>query len=384
MPCFKLALTVILTLAACSKAKSIGELFSSTPELRNFTSIASMYPDFVTTLSGASNITVLAPNNKAVFNNMKIMPPGTRNNAEHIKSLLAYHVLNGTYRVADFRNEPELLPTLLTAKKSANITAGEPQVVKAILMDDHVAVYSGLNKVSMVSRANINFAGGVVHIIDSVLALPVNVSMTAIASNLTAFVGALASANLADTVNTLSGVTIFAPSNAAFQAIGNLVGGLSNEQLASILSYHVVHSRAFSVDLTNSQRLRTAQGGEITIRIDDGNVYANGAKVISADIITNNGVIHVVNGVLNPNATNDEPDTGASTQAPAFPSATGSSNVPFTSGVPTPTGSGMAASFPSDTPSGTGRQPNAAASITSNVIIAAAGASLTFAAGMMV
>lgn len=50
------------------------------------------------------------------------------------------------------------------------------------------------------------------------------------------------------------------------------------------------------MDLTNSQRLKTAQGGEITIRIDDGNVYANGAKVINANIITNNGVIHVVDG----------------------------------------------------------------------------------------
>lgn len=143
----------ITTLAAFSKAKSIGELFSSTPELSNFTSIASMFPDFVTTLSGASNITVLAPNNKAVFNNMKIMPAGTRNNVEHIKSLLVYHVLNVTYRIGDFWNEPELLPTFLTAKKYANITAGEPQVVKAILMGDHAGVYSGLNKVSMVSRA---------------------------------------------------------------------------------------------------------------------------------------------------------------------------------------------------------------------------------------
>lgn len=50
------------------------------------------------------------------------------------------------------------------------------------------------------------------------------------------------------------------------------------------------------MDLTNSQRLKTTQGGEITIRIEDGNVYANGAKVIGADIITNNGVIHVVDG----------------------------------------------------------------------------------------
>ena len=153
MPCFKPALTVILTVAAFSKAKSIGELFSSTPELSNFTSIASMYPDFVTTLSGVSGITVLAPNNKAVFNNMKIMPAGARNNVEHIKSLLVYHVLNGTYRVGDFGDEPEFLTTLLTAKKYANATAGEPQVVKAVLMDDHAAVYSGLNRVSMVSRA---------------------------------------------------------------------------------------------------------------------------------------------------------------------------------------------------------------------------------------
>ena len=64
-----------------------------------------------------------------------------------------------------------------------------------------------------------------------------NVSTTAIALNLTAFAGALGRANLADTVNTLSRATIFAPSNAAFQAIGNLVGGLSNEQLATILTY---------------------------------------------------------------------------------------------------------------------------------------------------
>jgi len=60
--------------------------------------------------------------------------------------------------------------------------------------------------------------------------------MTAIALNLTAFAGALVSANLTRTVNTLSGATIFAPSNPAFQAIGNLAGGLSGEQLASILT----------------------------------------------------------------------------------------------------------------------------------------------------
>ena len=87
---------------------------------------------------------------------------------------------------------------------------------------------------------------------------------------------------------------------------------------------------------------------------------------------------------MNPNATNYERNTGASAQGPAFPSATGSSDVPFTSGVPTPTGSGMVTSSQPVTPSRTGRQSNGAGPITGDVVIAVAGAGLAFAAGMMV
>ncbi|RPA89864.1 Fasciclin-domain-containing protein [Choiromyces venosus 120613-1] len=381
---FKPSLTLLLTLAAGSTAQSIVDLLEGTPELSNLTSIAVMYPDLITTLSGASNITILAPNNKAFSDAMKMMPAAMAKNTEYIRSLLTYHVLNGTYRAVGFGDDSRFLPTLLTDKKFANLTAGDSQVVKAILMDDHASVYSGLNKTSMVSRADTYFTGGVVHIIDSVLTLPMNVSTTAIAANLTAVAGALAQANLVTTVDTLTSITVFAPSNPAFQAIGNLVGGLSNKQLASILTYHVVPDRAFTSDLTNNQKLRTIQGEELTIRLDDGDVYVNGAKVVASDVITNNGVVHVIDGVLNPNATNDEPDTGASTQAPAFPSATGSSDVPFTSGVLTPTGSRINTSSPSATSSGTGAQPNSAGSITGNVVIAVIGAALAFAAGIMV
>ncbi|KAG0640012.1 FAS1 domain-containing protein [Tuber brumale] len=370
-------LAVLFVLAAGSTAQSIVEVLLNTPEASNFTFLVSKYSDFTASLSVTSNITVLAPNDKALASTMKMLSTETGNHTEHIKSLLAYHVLNGTYRTADFGDKPGFLPTLLTNKEWANITAGESQVVKGILMGDHAALYSGLNKASMVSRADIKFTSGVVHIIDNVLTLPMNVSTTAIALNLTAVAGALTKANLVDTLDTLSGVTIFVPSNAAFQAIGNLAGGLSSEQLASILNYHVVPARAFTVDLKNGQKLRTAQSGEITIQINNGDVYANGAKVIVSDVITNNGVIHVIDGVLNPSATDDQPDTSASTQAPAFPSATGSSDVPFTSLVPTLTSSGMATSSPTTT-------PNAADSITGNVVVAVVGAALVVVAGMVV
>ncbi|CUS10353.1 unnamed protein product [Tuber aestivum] len=376
MPCLT-SLTLLFTLAAGCIAQSINELLSGVPELSNFTSLALTDPGFIATLSGASNITILAPNNQA----LKAVPAYITDHADHVRALLDYHVLNGTYRSGDFGDEPKFWPTLLTHPHFVNLTVGEKQVVKAARMGDHGTVYSGLDRPAMVSRADMNFNGGLVHIIDSALVLPANVSTTAISSNLTAVAGALVTSNLAHTVNALSGITIFAPSNGAFQAIGNLVGRLSPEELASILNYHVVPVRAFTVDLTNNQKLETAQGGEITVRTSNGDVYVNGAKVITTNIITNNGVIHIIDGVLNPNATDDEPDTGASTQAPAFPSATGSSDVPFTSGVPTPTASGIATSSPT---SGTGGQPNAAASITGSAVIAVIGAVLALAASMVV
>lgn len=53
---------------------------------------------------------------------------------------------------------------------------------------------------------------------------------------------------------------------------------------------------AFSSDLRDDQELTTLQGGRLTIRTEDGEVYVNGARVILADVITSNGVVHVIDG----------------------------------------------------------------------------------------
>lgn len=84
---------------------------------------------------------------------------------------------------------------------------------------------------------DVTFDGGVVHVIDEVLTLPMNVSTTAVAANLTAVAGALTRANLVNAVDMMQSVTVFAPSNAAFQAIGNLLPGLDMEALTSILTW---------------------------------------------------------------------------------------------------------------------------------------------------
>ena len=132
------------------------------------------------------------------------------------------------------------------------------------------------------------------HIIDTVLTLPPNVSTTAVASNLTALVGALKSVNLVNTLDSARDLTIFAPNNAAFQKIGSALGSLTTDQVSQILGYHVVNGTvAYSSTLKN-QTIKSSTGQDLKITIENGNVFVNSAKVVNPDILVANGVVHVI------------------------------------------------------------------------------------------
>jgi len=142
------------------------------------------------------------------------------------------------------------------------------------------------------------FTGGVLHIIDTVLTLPLDPGFSAIDSNLTALAGALTDTNLLSTVDTLRDITIFAPSNTAFQNIGSATGSLSTAQLSSILEYHVINNTVgYSTLLTEglaNQSLPTVSGASVNVLVEDGKVFVNSAQVIITDIIVSNGVMHVL------------------------------------------------------------------------------------------
>lgn len=111
----------------------------------------------------------------------------------------------------------------------------------------------------------------------------------------------------ADLVETLSGkgpFTVFAPTNDAFAALpkGTLEELLKPEnkhELQEILTYHVVSGAIDSKSL-KSGPLKTVEGEEVNVKVENGQVTVNGAKVITADIKASNGVIHVIDGVLHP------------------------------------------------------------------------------------
>ncbi len=162
-------------------------------------------------------------------------------------------------------------------------------------------------------------------------------STTAIAGNLTSLVGAVTRAELVEAVDTTPDVTIFAPSNAAFQSIGSALGNISNEDLTSVLTYHVVGGTVGYSSMLANTTLTTLNGADVTISVIDGEVFVNSAKVITPDVLVANGVVHVIDNVLNPANATATPDATMSTQMPAFSGASSATDVPFTSGVPTPT-----------------------------------------------
>lgn len=111
----------------------------------------------------------------------------------------------------------------------------------------------------------------------------------------------------AELVQTLSGngpFTVFAPTDEAFEKLpaGTLDKLLDNKQeLAKILTYHVVPGKVMSKDITDGLVAKTVQGATVTVSTKNG-VQVNGANVVTADIEASNGVIHVIDAVLLPSS----------------------------------------------------------------------------------
>ncbi|KAK5654404.1 hypothetical protein OQA88_7314 [Cercophora sp. LCS_1] len=338
-----------LGLAACVSAQAITEvLAANSATLSTLTSLLQTVPEVAQALSAAQNVTILAPSNDAFARLMARNPRSAEltRNPRLLAGVLQYHVLQGTFRAQDFQIVPKFPATLLSAP-FANVTGG--QRVGLVFVNNTVQVFSGYKQTAQVVTADVPFNGGVVHIIDQVLTVPANPAQTAINTGLTSLAGALTNAGLANGINDLTDVTIFAPTNDAFEAIGSAAGTLSQQQLANILAYHVLGQQVrFSTDLIaagNPATFATAQGTNITLRRENGALFVNSARVLIQDIPTTNGVVHVIDNVLNPSNATAAPDTAASTQAPAFSGVTSVIDSPFTQGV-VPTATFVPANIP--------------------------------------
>lgn len=131
------------------------------------------------------------------------------------------------------------------------------------------------------------------------------VTTAVVADDFTTLVAAVAAADLVDTLMGEGPFTVFAPTDAAFAALpSGTLGTLLEEEgrgtLTTILTYHVVPGKVMAADLAGAvTTVETAAGIEITIDGTDG-VKIGDVSVVTADVETSNGVIHIVDGVLLP------------------------------------------------------------------------------------
>ncbi len=235
--------------------------------------------DLVSTLKGDGPFTVFAPTDEA-FAKLGI-DIGMLSN-EELTGILLYHVVAANVMSTDLANG--FVQTAGGYSIEVNLDAGVKINTASVIQADVVAT------------------NGVIHVIDEVLMPPsediVDKAISFNPGEFNTLVNAVVQADLVSTLKSDGPFTVFAPTDAAFEALGVDLASLSNEDLTNILLYHVVPASVFSSDLTEGS-VQTANGSTVNVSLDGG-VKINDSNVVIANVQTTNGVIHVIDQVLIP------------------------------------------------------------------------------------
>ena len=132
------------------------------------------------------------------------------------------------------------------------------------------------------------------------------VDTAAASDQFSTLVAAVKAAGLVETLKGEGPFTVFAPTNDAFAAlpagtVENLLKPENKDKLVAVLTYHVIPGKVMSADISGKMAdVATVQGSSLSIDATSG-VKVDNASVTTADIITSNGVIHVIDQVVLPN-----------------------------------------------------------------------------------
>ena len=139
-------------------------------------------------------------------------------------------------------------------------------------------------------------------------AQPKDIVDTAIgAGSFNTLVAAVKAAGLVETLKGAGPFTVFAPTDEAFAklpagTVESLLKPENKDQLVAVLTYHVVPGKVMAADVVKLTEAPTVQGSKAKVKVVDGAVMIDGAKVVKTDIVTSNGVIHVIDAVILPPA----------------------------------------------------------------------------------
>jgi transforming growth factor-beta-induced protein len=258
----------------------------------NFTILAQALEtaNLVETLSGAGPFTVFAPTDAAFEAALLALDISSDELLARpdLATILTYHVLGGAVESAAL--EPVQVVSTV-AELSAVVTKDENGVK--------------INGKATVTTPDLIASNGVIHVVDAVI-LPASILELAVAypdfETLAAAAAAVPDVEAA--LATPGPFTVFAPTDAAFEAAITADNTtpedlLARDDLGAILQYYALAGKILAADVTAGD-LSTLQGDTVAITVSDDGVKVNEANVVITDIIGTNGVIHVIDDVLNP------------------------------------------------------------------------------------
>jgi len=305
-----------------TSSNSIVDVAQSTDNLSNLVSLIVVAdPSIADALSSPGNYTVFAPSNLAFQNlfdsfNVDATALGVLDDTTGIlTTVLKYHVVQGVYESSDIVDGLE-------------VTTLQGEDVTLNLSDDSATGFA-VNNIEILA-ADVFADNGVVHVINGVL-VPrelaaeeepdveetssnsiVDVAQrTDDLSNLVSLI-VVADPSIADVLSSPGNYTVFAPSNLSFQKLfdnfdvdATALGVLDNTTgiLSTILKYHVVQGVYESSDIVDGLEVTTLQGEDVILNFSDDSATGfavNNIEILAADVFADNGVVHVINGVLVP------------------------------------------------------------------------------------
>ena len=291
------ALVASATLPCASAQDSIVDIALGDPDFSTLVAALNA-TDLVDALSGDGPFTVFAPTNAAFADDVGQETLDLLLTDEwkaHLTGILLYHVVEGNVTSDMLALGPvttllEDLPYTLLEGSDLEVTSLDPPEINGF----------------EVSTPDIVASNGIIHVMDDVLLPPFMLSDivdTAINANFSTLVDLVSEAGLVDALQG-PGLTVFAPTNEAFEALGqNTTDSLllpeNRQMLIDILSYHVVPQIVLSDQLVDGAMVDTLLENA-TLAVSTNPAQVNGVDIVTADILTSNGVIHVVDQVLLP------------------------------------------------------------------------------------
>jgi transforming growth factor-beta-induced protein len=235
----------------------------------------------VTALKGAGPFTVFAPTD-AAFEAFEAANPGVLAglDKDELTAILTYHVVAGAAVRSSALKDGQIVTTLNGSPALIRTASG------ATIAD------------AKVTTADVTASNGVIHVIDRIILPPGDdIVETAIAAgSFDTLAAALTAAGLVDDLQAKGPFTVFAPTDAAFAELAAVPSG---DALRDVLLYHVVSGAVGSGDLVAGSVPTLLSGESLSVSLAEG-VGIDTASVTQANIITKNGVIHVVDSVLIP------------------------------------------------------------------------------------